>query len=44
MELEKNAIPTIISGAVSPAARAIESKMPVIIRGIESGSVMMKVA
>ena len=42
--LEKNAIPIIINGAVSPAALAIESKIPVIIRGIERGRVTINVA
>ncbi len=40
--LAKNAIPTIISGAVSPAALAIASKMPVITLGIAIGRVMIK--
>ena len=44
VELEKNAIPIIINGAVSPAALAIESKIPVIIRGIERGRVTINVA
>ena len=44
VELEKNAIPMMINGAVSPAARAIARRIPVIIRGIERGNVTINVA
>ena len=40
--LAKKAMPTIINGAVSPAALAIASKIPVIILGIAIGKVIIK--
>ena len=44
VELEKNAIPITINGAVSPAALAIESRIPVMIRGMDSGKVTINTA